>query len=167
MNNEIQKWAKQNSNVYWIDGTPWIKESVFLIPLNMPHAVAEVNRAKLKKVLKASGALIARWTSNWDCKETGWWYTCCDDERYSIDKINNSRGKRGVKKGLKNCEVRKVEVDEFIVKAYPIYKEALISYGVTPPSLDIYSNDIINKVKGVNRVVYDISSKPPATIEWE
>jgi len=29
------------------------------------------------------------------------------------------------------------------------------------------SNEIINKVQGVNRVVYDISSKPPATIEWE
>ena len=29
------------------------------------------------------------------------------------------------------------------------------------------SNDIINKVKGVNRVAYDISSKPPSTIEWE
>ena len=29
------------------------------------------------------------------------------------------------------------------------------------------SNDIINKVKGINRVTYDISSKPPATIEWE
>jgi len=29
------------------------------------------------------------------------------------------------------------------------------------------SNQIINQVKGINRVVYDISSKPPATIEWE
>lgn len=33
--------------------------------------------------------------------------------------------------------------------------------------LAMVSNKIINKVKGVNRVVYDISSKPPATIEWE
>ena len=29
------------------------------------------------------------------------------------------------------------------------------------------SNEIINRVKGVNRVTYDISSKPPATVEWE
>lgn len=29
------------------------------------------------------------------------------------------------------------------------------------------SNKIINEVEGVNRVVYDISSKPPSTIEWE
>jgi GMP synthase (glutamine-hydrolysing) len=33
--------------------------------------------------------------------------------------------------------------------------------------LSSVSNSIINKVRGVNRVVYDISSKPPATIEWE
>ncbi|MCK5288043.1 MAG: GMP synthase (glutamine-hydrolyzing), partial [Candidatus Omnitrophica bacterium] len=35
------------------------------------------------------------------------------------------------------------------------------------PVLDEISNSIINKVRGVNRVVLDISSKPPATIEWE
>ena len=33
--------------------------------------------------------------------------------------------------------------------------------------LSAISSEIINKVKGINRVVYDISSKPPATIEWE
>ncbi len=33
--------------------------------------------------------------------------------------------------------------------------------------LSLVSSDIINQVKGINRVVYDISSKPPATIEWE
>jgi len=33
--------------------------------------------------------------------------------------------------------------------------------------LGLVSNEIINRVKGINRVVYDISSKPPSTIEWE
>ncbi len=33
--------------------------------------------------------------------------------------------------------------------------------------LDIVSTRIINEVEGISRVTYDISSKPPATIEWE
>lgn len=40
-------------------------------------------------------------------------------------------------------------------------------YRFDPEFLEIVSNKIIRSVRGVNRVVYDISSKPPATIEWE
>lgn len=40
-------------------------------------------------------------------------------------------------------------------------------YDIPTPFLKRVSNKIINEVAGVNRVVYDISSKPPATIEWE
>ena len=38
---------------------------------------------------------------------------------------------------------------------------------IPPEVLATMSSRIINEVKGINRVVYDISSKPPATIEWE
>ncbi|MGH8773527.1 MAG: glutamine-hydrolyzing GMP synthase, partial [Burkholderiales bacterium] len=54
--------------------------------------------------------------------------------------------------------LRAVETQDFMTANWAELPHALLSH---------VSNRIINEVRGINRVVYDISGKPPATIEWE
>ena len=71
----------------------------------------------------------------------------------------NSVGVMGDKRTYENvCAIRSVDsIDAMTADWTRIPYETLARM----------SNRIINEVRGINRVVYDISSKPPATIEWE
>ncbi len=59
---------------------------------------------------------------------------------------------------------------EWVVSLRAVQTADFMTAGWAPLPHDLLarvSNRIINEVRGFNRVVYDISSKPPATIEWE
>ena len=96
----------------------------------MPHSNLVVNNVKIKKALFDSKSFLAYWTDNWDSSESEWWWICCDDKQYDIDNIKSSRARRGIRKGLDNCEVKKINSQIFPDLAYDIYFNSMRSYGI-------------------------------------
>ena len=84
------------------------------------------------------------------------------------DLIHSSRTDGGQRRG--QTKVAKWQEDFWIeiIRASGSEEPDALDWSRLPEDLLArVATTIINKVKGVNRVVYDISSKPPATIEWE
>ena len=113
--------------------------------------LGEITREKVK-MLQEVDAIYINGLKKWDLYDQIW-------QAGAIFLPINSVGVMGDKRTYENCvALRAVQSTD----------------GMTADWVDLpydflqkVSNEIINNVKGVNRVVYDISSKPPATIEWE
>ena len=131
--------------------------------------VGEVTEDKLSALRDADDIFI-RGLRRYDCSGMG--FPCASDPRVMATRLYDAVWQAGVIL----LPVRSVGVmgDERTYK-HPVALRAVVSTdGMTADwfrfpydFLADISNEIINKVPGVNRVVYDISSKPPATIEWE
>ena len=131
--------------------------------------LGEVTEEKLSALRDADDIFI-RGLRNYDC--TGMGFPSASDPRVMATNLYDAVWQAGVIL----LPVRSVGVmgDERTYK-HPVALRAVVSTdGMTADwfrfpydFLADISNEIINKVAGVNRVVFDISSKPPATIEWE
>ena len=72
-------------------------------------------------------ALLARWTTNFDCGyETNWWY-CIKDESYNIDSVK-SKIRYYVKKGISNFEARIINADDYREDLYLVAVAAFSAY---------------------------------------
>lgn len=131
--------------------------------------LGEVTEDKLQ-ILREADDIFIRGLRNYDC--TGMGFPSASDPRVKATNLYDAIWQAGVIL----LPIRSVGVmgDERTYE-HPVALRAVVStdamtadwFPLPYDFLSKVSNEIINKVRGVNRVVYDVSSKPPATIEWE
>ena len=115
------------------------------------RCIGEITPQRLDVLRKADNILLEEITANHLYRKTAQTFAVLLPVR-SVGVMGDGRTYEHV------VAVRSVDTADFMTADW-----SRIPYDV----LATISNRIINEVKGVNRVVYDISSKPPATIEWE
>jgi GMP synthase (glutamine-hydrolysing) len=115
------------------------------------RCLGEVTRERLDVLRKADEILLEEITANGLYRKTA--------QTFAVLLPVKSVGVMGDGRTYDNVvAIRSVDTSDFMTADW-----SRIPYDI----LAAISNRIINEVRGVNRVVYDISSKPPATIEWE
>src|SRR5262245_57043550 len=115
------------------------------------RCLGEVTEAKLATLRKADTIFLD------ELHKSGWYRKTA--QAFAVLLPVQSVGVMGDGRTYENAVcLRCVQTDDFMTADWSRLPEDLLARVAT---------SIINKVKGVNRVVYDISSKPPATIEWE
>jgi GMP synthase (glutamine-hydrolysing) len=131
--------------------------------------IGDITEEKLA-ILREADDIFIRGLRSYDC--TGMGFPCASDPRVMATNLYDAIWQAGVIL----LPVKSVGVmgDERTYEN-PVALRAVVSTDAMTADwfpfpydfLRDVSNEIIRKVRGVNRVVYDISSKPPATIEWE
>src|SRR5690606_12680399 len=115
------------------------------------RCLGEITRERLDVLREADFVLLD------ELKQSGWYRQTA--QAFAVLLPVQSVGVMGDERTYENVvAVRAVQTDDFMTADWSHLPYELLGK---------ISTRIINQVKGVNRVVYDISSKPPATIEWE
>ncbi|MEI7855567.1 MAG: glutamine-hydrolyzing GMP synthase [Planctomycetota bacterium] len=131
------------------EGTVW--RHPFPGPGLAVRCIGAINKTRLEILRQADTVLLD------ELKKSGWYKKT--SQAFTVLLPVQTVGVMGDGRTYENViAVRAVETDDFMTADWSHLPYELLA---------TISTRIINQVKGVNRVVYDISSKPPATIEWE
>ena len=131
------------------EGTVW--RHPFPGPGLAVRCIGAINKSRLEILRQADTVLLD------ELKKSGWYKNT--SQAFTVLLPVQTVGVMGDGRTYENViAVRAVETDDFMTADWSHLPYELLA---------TISTRIINQVKGVNRVVYDISSKPPATIEWE
>jgi len=115
------------------------------------RVIGEVNRERLD-VLRSADAIFIE-----ELQSSGWYDKVA--QAFAVLLPVSSVGVMGDERTYENViAIRCVDTPDFMTADWSRLPHELLAR---------ISNRIINEVRGVNRVVYDVSSKPPSTIEWE
>ncbi|MBP1890706.1 GMP synthase (glutamine-hydrolyzing) [Clostridium moniliforme] len=115
------------------------------------RVLGEITEEKLE-IVREADAIFREEIANANLDETIWQYFACLPNIRSVGVMGDERTY------CHTVALRAVTSSDAMTSEW-----ARIPYDL----LDLVSRRIVNEVKGVNRIVYDITSKPPATIEWE
>jgi len=143
---ELAACHERYAAVMWIDELPWRVYKRSLEPMVLPHMMKPVDRSQVRRAMKRSGALMARWVDMWDTQECPWWWTTCDDKDYDVSNLSK-RGRRDVRASLRRCEVRLLEpTSQWLAEhGYAVYRNAHLGYGdEATMSAEQYARGILN-----------------------
>ena len=111
-----------------IDGWKYYNHAA--VPTTAPHEPVNMEPIKNGEIWKTGGALLARWTSDWDCGyETEWWY-CIKDTPFDISALKSKR-RYEINKGNKNFEISEITPAEYAEELFKIATTAYETYPVS------------------------------------
>lgn len=125
-------------------GTEWKKYHGALLFGRAPHISIELTKDDKIKLLDKSKAYFLRWISEWDTRESEFWYVIKDSFGGMEELSSNTRSK--VRRGLKQCIVKKVSKEIIANEGYDVYHHAFDNYNtyIKPTNREIFKQNILN-----------------------
>ena len=125
-------------------GIYWYKYHGALLPRVKPHEKVSLSAQEQKELLKLSNAYFIRWCDEWDRGEGAFWYVIKDEKEDLF--AYKSKVRNQIKKGLKNCDVKRVESSFIANEGYRVYASAFKKYDtfIKPLSKEAFAKSVLD-----------------------